>query len=183
MDGYRSCLFMDPESGIAVIILSNVSASHPESQNIDRLCHDLLKQMFIESDQNPSSFFRAPFLEMALQKGWGTHKNDSIKAQPSNDKSIAGVWYKQESGREVIRTFMPDGKVQSDFNGDREIDVWGYYYLKGDEIEFRDIGGAACNNPGYYRYKISEGKLTFTLLNDSCDGRSGGLSGNWLRKR
>jgi CubicO group peptidase (beta-lactamase class C family) len=183
MDGYRSALFMDPDSRIAVIILSNVSSSHPESQNIDRLCHDLLKQMFIKSDQNSSSFFRAPFLEMALQKGWGTNENDSIKAQTANGRSIAGVWYKQESGREVIRTFMPDGKVQSDFYGDQEIDVWGYYYLKGDEIEFRDIGGAACNNPGYYKYRISEGKLTFTLLNDSCDGRSSGLSGVWFRKR
>jgi len=65
------------------------------------------------------------------------------------------------------------------FSGDPEIDIWGYYQLKGNEIEFRDIGGAACNSPGVYKYNVNDDKLNFTLINDNCDGRSTELSGIW----
>jgi len=78
---------------------------------------------------------------------------------------------------------MPDLKVQSDFSGDPEIDIWGYYHLNGNEIEFRDIGGAACNTSGLYKYAIINDQLTFTIINDICDGRSTGLSGTWTRER
>ena len=78
---------------------------------------------------------------------------------------------------------MPDNKVQSDFTDDPEIDIWGYYNLNGKQIEFRDIGGATCNTSGVYSYNIYCDKLSFTLINDSCDGRSSGLSGIWTRKK
>ena len=181
MDGYRSCLFMDLNTNSAVIILSNLSNSHPQNENIDKLCHDLLEQLFIAHTKDNSSLCEAPFIEMALIKGWGTNKNDSIRLLDKSYNSIIGVWQKQISDRTIIRTFMPDNKVQSDFSGDPEIDIWGYYQLKGNEIEFRDIGGAACNTPGLYNYIILDDKLTFTLIDDTCDGRSSGMSGIWTR--
>jgi hypothetical protein len=55
--------------------------------------------------------------------------------------------------------------------------------LKGNEIELKDFGGAACNTLGVYKYNILDDKLSFTLINDSCDGRSSGLSGIWRRKK
>ena len=183
MDGYRSALFMDLNTKSAVVILSNVSTSHPQSENIDKLCHDLLKQLFIAQTRNNSSLCEAPFLEIALMKGWGTNRNDSIQQLTKSGKSIFGVWQKQISGRIITRTFMPDNKVQSDFSDDPEIDIWGYYQLNRNQIELRDIGGAACNNTGLYEYSLLDDKLSFKLINDSCDGRSTGLSGTWTRKK
>ena len=63
MDGYRSALFMDLNTKSAVVILSNVSTSHPQSENIDKLCHDLLKQLFIAQTRNNSSLCEAPFTQ------------------------------------------------------------------------------------------------------------------------
>jgi CubicO group peptidase (beta-lactamase class C family) len=183
MDGYRSSLFMDMDTKTAVIILSDLSNTHPESKNIDHLCHDLLEELFIAQAKNKPSLHIAPFIEMALEEGWGTFRNESIRELPGSGSSIIGVWQKQTEGRVITRTFMPDLKVQSDFIGDPEIDVWGYYLLKGNEIEFRDIGGAACNTSGLYKYAILNDKLTFTQINDSCGGRSTGLAGTWTRAK
>ncbi|MEQ9439139.1 MAG: serine hydrolase domain-containing protein [Cyclobacteriaceae bacterium] len=41
--GYRSCLVLDERSRQGVIVLSNVSAFHPSSQNIDKLCFSLMQ--------------------------------------------------------------------------------------------------------------------------------------------
>jgi CubicO group peptidase (beta-lactamase class C family) len=183
MDGYRSALFMDLSTKSAVIILSNVSTSHPHSGNIDNLCHDLLKQIFIANSRHNSSPCEVPFLEIALIKGWGTYKNDSIQQSTKSSNTIFGVWQKESSGRIITRTFMQNYKVQSDFSGDPEIDIWGNFKLNQNQIEFKDIGGAACNNLGLYEYSIIDDKLSFKIIDDSCDGRSTGLSGTWTRKK
>jgi len=78
---------------------------------------------------------------------------------------------------------MQNYKVQSDFSGDPEIDIWGNFKLNQNQIEFKDFGGAACNNLGLYEYSIIDDKLSFKIIDDSCDGRSTGLSGTWTRKK
>jgi hypothetical protein len=56
-------------------------------------------------------------------------------------------------------------------------------HLNGNQIEFRDIGGAACNNLGLYEYNLHDDKLSFILIKDNCNGRTVGLSGTWTRKQ
>jgi len=84
-------------------------------------------------------------------------------------------------GRDYSGNIIPNW--QSDFSDDPEIDIWGYYQLNRNQIELRDIGGAACNNIGLYEYSLLDDELSFKLINDSCDGRSTGLSGTWTRKK
>jgi len=181
-DGYRSSIMMDINANCAIIILSNVSSAHPNNGNIDKLCWNLLKQEYILETINESTSVGAPFLEIALAKGWGSHLNDSIQFMSKTGNSIIGVWQKQSAGRTISRTFMPNNKVQSDFYQDPEIDVWGYYYLNGNQVQIQDIGGDACNTNGLYSYYIHGDTLNFNIIDDNCDGRKTGLSGIWIRK-
>jgi len=62
------------EYKMRVVILSNVSSSHSKNENIDKLCNELMKQLFITTNKNNSSICEAPFLELAFFNGWGQIK-------------------------------------------------------------------------------------------------------------
>ena len=74
--------------------------------------------------------------------------------------------------------------LESDFYGDSEIDVWGYYEIRGDTIVFKDMGGVPCDFEGIYQYKIENDTVRFHLIkDDECGGRVRGMEGDWIRKR
>jgi hypothetical protein len=181
--GYRSSVFMDPDNKIAAIVLSNVSVYHPNSKNIGKLGYELLKRLYISQKINGTGSGEAPFLEIALKKGWGTKLNDGISRIKKPDNSLVGVWQKRSSNRVITYTFKPDKKVQCDFVGDPEIDVWGVYHLDNSKVQFREIGGAACDSVGVYGYSINGDTLKWVLKNDPCEGRRNGLPGIWIRKK
>jgi len=180
MEGYRSSVYMDTRSKRAVIVLSNVSTFHPNGNNIDQLAYDLLKNEYL-GDEN-SDHCIAPFIELAVEKGWGAHKRDSLELIQFPENSLLGVWRQLSKNRNVTRTFFPDNKVQTNFQGDKEIDVWGFYNVDHDMIVFTDIGGAACVPEGKYTYNIRNDTLRFQEIQDQCDGRKISLLNDWVRK-
>ncbi len=179
-DGYRSALFMDVVSQNAVVVLSNVSAYHPSNSNIDKLAYDLLKLEYI--NQNGTPCCEAPFIEIAHKKGWSIARRDSLSKIKTSGNSIVGVWHKTTNGRTVTRTFFDDNKVQTDFFKGPEIDVWGHYSVNNDTITLSDVGGEACISDGEYRFIIRNDSLTFSVLDDDCQGRKLGLESIWVRK-
>ncbi len=180
MEGYRSSVYMDARSRRAVIVLSNLSTFHPNSNNIDQMAYNLLKNEYL-NDQN-RNYCIAPFVEMAIEKGWGAHKRDSLGSIGFPNNSLYGVWAQAGRNRRVTRTFFPNNKVQTNFQDDREIDAWGYYDVEEDKIKFTDIGGAACVPEGTYRFKIQNDTLRFQEILDNCDGRKVSLLNDWVRQ-
>ena len=180
MEGYRSSVYMDARSKRAVIVLSNVSTFHPNSNNIDQLAYDLLKNEYMGDENNDHCI--APFIELAIEKGWGANKRDSLELMRFPDHSIYGVWRQVNKNRHITRTFFPDNKVQTNFQGDDQIDVWGFYNLDQDRIIFNDIGGAACVPEGLYTFTIRNDTLSFQEIQDQCDGRKTSLLNKWVRQ-
>ncbi len=180
MEGYRSSVYMDTRSKRAVIVLSNLSTFHPNSNNIDQLAYDLLKNEYMKDEYNDHCI--APFIELAVEKGWGTKKRDSLEMILFPGNSIYGVWKQSGRNRHVTRTFFPDNKVQTNFQGDDEIDVWGFYNVDQDRIVFNDIGGAACVPEGHYTFTIRNDTLSFQEIQDHCDGRKTSLLNKWVRQ-
>lgn len=180
MEGYRSSVYMDARSGRAVIVLSNLSTFHPNSNNIDRLAFDLLKNEYLKDENR--DYCIAPFVEMAIEKGWGAHKRDSLGSIGFPNNSIYGVWTHANRKGRVTRTFFPGNKVQTNFQDDPEIDVWGYYNVEDDKIIFTDLGGAACVPEGSYRFEIRNDTLRFQEILDNCDGRKVSLLNDWVRQ-
>jgi CubicO group peptidase (beta-lactamase class C family) len=181
--GYRSEIFMDANNKIAVIILSNVSAFNRNTSNLAKLGFELLKKTYISEKLYQPNSMEAPFIEVALKKGWGTRLNDSINKIHNSQIPILGVWQKATSNKTITYTFMPEKKWQCDFFNDSEIDVWGSYNLEHSRIALNDIGGAACGSEGLYDYQIKGDTLKFNLVTDQCEGRSKGLEGIWTRKK
>ena len=180
--GYRSSIYMDTKAKSAVIVLSNFTAFHELSGNISRIAKELLRHQYKFNEINSDCYCEAPFIEQAIEKGWGTWINDSISQIDNSENSIIGVWQQKLPNRINIRTFTPDNKAQSDFYNDDEIDVWGYYDIKGDTVIFKDMGGVGCDFEGVYKFNIANDTLRFQLLkDDECDGRVRGMTGNWLR--
>ncbi len=178
MDGYSSFLYMDVSSQTAIVILSNVSAQHPDADNIDKLAFELMKNELLD---NSKAQCKNAFIEAALKEGWGTSIIENILNNDTSENSIVGVWTRKNNNQIITRTFTDDFKMQTDFYKNNEIDVWGYYETTGNQIIFNDIGGEACYSSGTYEYNISADTLSFKVISDDCSGRQSDLVNKWTR--
>jgi len=101
-----------------------------------------------------------------------------------NDPSeqVVGKWIKEINGRTLTFTLTSDKKVQVEFAGDEEIDVYGSYEISGKQITFTDEGGDySSDSSGTYEFKVSDTSISFTNVDDPVNGRSMLLEGTWSK--
>ena len=104
----------------------------------------------------------------------------SICETRAQDKFPIGTYV----GGSFTLTFNSDGGHSVSVN--EKVAVKGTYTVTGDQIAFTDKEGEfACTGTeaGKYRWKYDGKALTFSKLEDDCDGRINGLTGQpWEKK-
>jgi hypothetical protein len=110
---------------------------------------------------------------------------ETVEKPVVSDPAIVGTWIKFGSPTQTMTlTMKSDCTFEADFTGDSQIDVWGDCSPSGGQITFVDVGGQHACGPdsGIYRYHIVEDELTFSLIRDSCRGRTRPTVGTWANK-
>ena len=91
--------------------------------------------------------------------------------------SIIGT-YSIFEGRYFL-IFQEDGHYVVKDNNDN-ISSEGSYVAEGDQIALTDVSGpVACSGAaktGKYKWNLDGDKLTFTVVDDKCEGRKGALT-------
>jgi hypothetical protein len=104
----------------------------------------------------------------------------SICETRAQDKFPIGTYV----GGSFTLTFNSDGGHSVSVN--EKVAVKGNYTVSGDQIAFTDKEGEfACTGTeaGKYKWKYDGKALTFSKLEDDCDGRINGLTGQpWEKK-
>jgi hypothetical protein len=94
------------------------------------------------------------------------------------DISIAGTW-EQQIEEYVVRLKFNDDKTFFLQVGDQSRKIDGEYQIRGDVILLMDDD---CNDfEGKYRAIVREDSVTFSLLNDACEGRVSVVVGEWKK--
>ena len=97
-------------------------------------------------------------------------------------KQVVGTWKKVVDANEITITLKADNKSEVEFTGDDVIDVYGSYKISGVQITFTDEGGDySSGTSGVYEFKLSENKMTLTIVDDPVDGRSMVVEGTWTK--
>lgn len=94
------------------------------------------------------------------------------------DLEIEGVWYRSVEDMDVYLSFDQEAFWLRVGSGSRQ--MVGRYDIEGDTLKLvdEDCGDAE----GTYRLKKSEGRITFTLIEDACEGRASVLLEEWVQK-
>ena len=95
-----------------------------------------------------------------------------------------GTYSATAGGVKWSLTYDANGKVTVASDGKPVVE--GTYKVTGDEIAITDVKGPmACGEGqvGKYKWKLEEKKLTFTKVEDECEGRAGALTGQtWMQE-
>ena len=105
----------------------------------------------------------------------------TITAQDQASRFV-GKWERIINGSTMTLSFDAEKNYKVDFNSDGNIEVFGSFVIENDTITFNDKpGGYAVREPGVYTFLVEKGNVTFTIVDDPSDGRSGLLAGTWTK--
>lgn len=92
-----------------------------------------------------------------------------------------GLWKKSFAGSEWTLLMKLNGEVT--LRKDGEVMVDSMVKAEGDKFTFEDVNGAmAADEPGTYQISITDGKLSFQVVEDPSQGRQQLLTGEaWVR--
>lgn len=80
-----------------------------------------------------------------------------------------------------------DGRGGLQVRESERVLVSGRYVVAGDRITLTDESGPmACadkQSRGVYRWTLTQGTLTFVVVDDPCEGRSGDLAQAWTARK
>lgn len=106
----------------------------------------------------------------------------SENIEPSNDlEALLGSWIKMGPSGPVHLEFGPDSVVLGDFGGNGSVDIRSRFTLNGNAIEFLDESGRTCPELGVYRIDLQEDYISFSVIQDECQGRIQTTLGFWTR--
>ena len=101
-----------------------------------------------------------------------------LAACVKNDVLVIGVWEQQIDEFVVRLTFNEDATFFLQV-GDHSRNISGEYQIRGDVILLMDDD---CGEfEGKYRVRLRDGSVTFSLLNDACEGRVSVVVGEWKK--
>ena len=99
-----------------------------------------------------------------------------LAACVKNDVLVVGVWEQQIDEFLVRLTFNEDETFFLQV-GDRSRNFGGEYQIRGEVILLMDDD---CGEfEGKYKVLLREDSVTFSLLNDACEGRVSVVVGEW----
>ncbi len=115
----------------------------------------------------PAAGIMGDYTVTLAESDFATTVADSVR------KGTAGTW---------AIAFHQGNHLVVTHNG-REV-VQGAYQVNGNQITFgEDTGPYACRTPGTYTWQMSGNQVTFTRVQDTCEGRVLALTSRPLSRR
>ena len=94
------------------------------------------------------------------------------------DVDIQGEWYRSVEGLDVYLSFEQETFWLRVGSGSRQ--MAGGYEIKEDILKVVDEDCGEIE--GVYRLTKAEGMITFSIIEDACEGRASVLRGEWVQK-
>jgi hypothetical protein len=99
-------------------------------------------------------------------------------------QQLVGKWTKSNQGSTISFVMTSELKYEVDFTGDSGAEVIGSFKVSDNMVTFTDEGGDyGSDTSGKYEFKLGDGSVTFTEVDDPADGRRMVVEGTWSKAK